>query len=823
MLEFQILDLISDDLIIDDKNIFVITLYGKTENNENVVCHINNFKPFFYLRFPYHWKKNWFVISFLDHRYLNIKNLLNKSYKDDENYCEYNELYGYRVDDNNNEIKSKFLKLEFDNYDNMKKTIRIIKSFCEQTFDLSEDLNDVDIKSKEFIDLSNDNDYRGDCNLYESNINPLLRFIHFKNIKTCGWVRINNEKLVDDDHKMFNVELEYEHLNIKNIESITRSDINKYVIASFDIECDSLHGDFPNPIKEFKKLSIDITDYFKILPKLDSEIFYINFVKMCINLSKSKDNEHIHYLELENGPICDNSINNILNENSSYVKALLDSSIENSKSRDLCVNELNSLFKKFTNYKGKKIIVAGDPIIQIGTVFHKYGDDTPYDRSIVVIGPEDNMSNEQICDNIDNINVLHCKNECELLLKWKDLILKHNPDYITGYNIFGFDFDFIIKRVSKLFPCERCKFNKFTNTVNHVKKCESHAFYRLGRLMKKRNIDQYNKIDLEDTFYNKIVQTDYFNHNNKKCCTVIKNLGGNKNEDEKSFSQNTLKYINMDGRIIFDVQNEVKKCVSLDSYKLDNVSSHFMRGKIIRKLRFKNKSTRIETNNIGNLKVGDYISVSITTKYGEMKYNNGEKYPIISLSKKTIHIKGILNYYTEYGDNLVKAEWCLAKDDITPQELFNAHKNLDPIEGPKGRAKIAKYCIMDCELCIHLLLSQDFIPNNMGMASVCFVPQPYIFLRGQGIKVQSLVTKYSNDYNIRVPTLKQFNEDTDDNSGFEGAIVLEPITGLYYDPVAVLDYASLYPTSIKEKNLSHDTYFGEYSKIKNKLDNLGWK
>ena len=111
---------------------------------------------------------------------------------------------------------------------------------------------------------------------------------------------------------------------------------------------------------------------------------------------------------------------------------------------------------------------------------------------------------------------------------------------------------------------------------------------------------------------------------------------------------------------------------------------------------------------------------------------------------------------------------------------------------------------MDCELCIHLLLLLDFIPNNMGMASVCFVPQPYIFLRGQGIKVQSLVTKYSNDNNIRVPSLKQFDEELDDNSGFEGAIVLDPVarpsTGLYLeDPIAVLDYASLYPTSIKEK------------------------
>ena len=35
-------------------------------------------------------------------------------------------------------------------------------------------------------------------------------------------------------------------------------------------------------------------------------------------------------------------------------------------------------------------------------------------------------------------------------------------------------------------------------------------------------------------------------------------------------------------------------------------------------------------------------------------------------------------------------------------------------------------------------------------------------------------------------------------------IVLEPTPGIYLDdPVSVLDYASLYPSSIIEKNLSH--------------------
>ena len=48
---------------------------------------------------------------------------------------------------------------------------------------------------------------------------------------------------------------------------------------------------------------------------------------------------------------------------------------------------------------------------------------------------------------------------------------------------------------------------------------------------------------------------------------------------------------------------------------------------------------------------------------------------------------------------------------------------------------------MDCELCIHLLQLLDIIPNNMGMANVSSVPLSYVFPRGQGIKITSLVAK----------------------------------------------------------------------------------
>jgi len=48
--------------------------------------------------------------------------------------------------------------------------------------------------------------------------------------------------------------------------------------------------------------------------------------------------------------------------------------------------------------------------------------------------------------------------------------------------------------------------------------------------------------------------------------------------------------------------------------------------------------------------------------------------------------------------------------------------------------------------------------------------------------------------------------ERDDDGGYEGAIVLKPTPGIYLDtPVTVLDYASLYPSSMISENLSHDS------------------
>ena len=113
----------------------------------------------------------------------------------------------------------------------------------------------------------------------------------------------------------------------------------------------------------------------------------------------------------------------------------------------------------------------------------------------------------------------------------------------------------------------------------------------------------------------------------------------------------------------------------------------------------------------------------------------------------------------------VKVRWGLMKDDVSPQDIFRMTN-----EGPSARAIIAKYCIRDCALLIRLIRKLDTIPNNFGMSNVCLVPFSYIFMRGQGIKIFSLIINECSKNGYKVPVLDKIYkddidiQDNDDNT-----------------------------------------------------------
>ena len=101
-----------------------------------------------------------------------------------------------------------------------------------------------------------------------------------------------------------------------------------------------------------------------------------------------------------------------------------------------------------------------------------------------------------------------------------------------------------------------------------------------------------------------------------------------------------------------------------------------------------------------------------------------------------------------------KLKWQLAKDDVKPQDIFRLQKGSD-----NDRKIVAVYCIQDCKLCLDLINKLDLLTNNIGMANVCSVPLSYIFLRGQGVKIFSLVSKQCRKDNFLIPVIKCQKEE----------------------------------------------------------------
>jgi DNA polymerase elongation subunit (family B) len=196
--------------------------------------------------------------------------------------------------------------------------------------------------------------------------------------------------------------------------------------------------------------------------------------------------------------------------------------------------------------------------------------------------------------------------------------------------------------------------------------------------------------------------------------------------------------------------------------------------------------------------VGNYVRFDVVGNTIN-PYREGAKFEVKEVLPKSFVIEPVGGLFEDLTPEEKKClEWSFTKDDVSPQELFQLHEGT-----PEDRARIAKYCIQDCDLVLTLMAKLDILTNARGMADVCFIPLQYLFLRGQGIKIFSRVAYEASQRN----QILLMQENMQGDSSYEGAIVISPKIGMYLDtPVAVLDYNSLYPSSMIGENLSPDTF-----------------
>ena len=101
---------------------------------------------------------------------------------------------------------------------------------------------------------------------FETNITPFLRFIHINNLLPAGWMLIkpNKYKINEDSTTTCQLDLD---VFWQNVEFLECNDMAPFITASFDIEADSSHGDFPLAKKNYKKLGGEVIDVYQNFQK----------------------------------------------------------------------------------------------------------------------------------------------------------------------------------------------------------------------------------------------------------------------------------------------------------------------------------------------------------------------------------------------------------------------------------------------------------------------------------------------------------------------------------------------------------------------------
>lgn len=129
------------------------------------------------------------------------------------------------------------------------------------------------------------------------------------------------------------------------------------------------------------------------------------------------------------------------------------------------------------------------------------------------------------------------------------------------------------------------------------------------------------------------------------------------------------------------------------------------------------------------------------------------------------------------------------------------------------RRRLAVYCLKDALLPQRLIDKLMVFINYMEMARVTGVPFNYLLTRGQQIKVVSQLYRKALEVGLVIPAIK--SEGSDDQ--YEGATVIEPKKAYYSDPIATLDFSSLYPSIMMAHNLCYSTLILD-TRVSERLD-----
>lgn len=339
---------------------YTITVYGRTKEGKSVSVS-TLFEPYFYVKIPPNITSEtlWKTLQSVNSRHED-NDPEGRKFHISYNLVKFKELWGFT---NNTEFP--FMKLNFKSHERMRR----FAASCKY------------IKCGGKM-----------LKVYESNIDPILRFMHRTGIQSTGWLEATGKKAY-----LTTCDIDMVCSDWKSMKPVENDSIAPFKITSLDIECYSSTGKFPSAS------------------------------------------------------------------------------------------------------------VTGDEVFQVAFTTKIYGSDEIVQKCICLYETE---------------GYEWYPTEKEFLTAVSEYLVKLDPDVITGWNIFGFDLEYLVKRMQ-------------------VTKCDPDVFC-MGR------------------------------RRWQPCNIVEKNLSSS------ALGQNILKLVPMSGRYIFDLFQTVKAEHKLESYSLNNVSLEFL-------------------------------------------------------------------------------------------------------------------------------------------------------------------------------------------------------------------------------------------------------
>jgi DNA polymerase delta subunit 1 len=358
----------------DPDDEFTMHCFGITEVGQSVCVQIDGFMPFFYISLGKVWYPRWTRI-FINQ----LKSLADNPKGDLVKWQVCNRIL---FNEYTNEEKRPFMCLIFDTIDAFYTYRRLFY--------------------KKIRVQGINNGYPRQYDLCESGLPPTMRYLHIQNLDPLGWIRLKKSDLKKTNDSTCEISCKVKWENVHPMEKEGYAPILQ---ASFDIECTSESGNFPQADNEFDKV-----------------------VQIC------------------------------------------------------------TTFRWFGSEKGEYAL-----------------------QHRIVLGDYPDESNNEL---------VVCKTEEDVLMAWQQLIMNIDPDIIIGYNITGFDMEYLVER-ARLLGC-----------------------------------------------YDEFMNMSRISHRN----TYLESGG----ITTSAKGENTFKVLNMPGRIAMDLLKIIRWEYKLVSYKLDSVGQEFL-------------------------------------------------------------------------------------------------------------------------------------------------------------------------------------------------------------------------------------------------------